>query len=271
MKPNHPKIMGILNVTPDSFSDGGQASSVDAALARAREMAEQGADIIDIGGESTRPGADIVSPADELARVLPVVTAVYAANLGVDISIDTRRADVAKACVKAGASIWNDVSALTHDSDSIAVAARLGCPVVLMHMKGSPKSMQDGPEYKNVTAEVSAFLKARVQAAIEGGVDPANIILDPGIGFGKRLQDNLDLLAKLDDFHALGCPVLIGTSRKSFIGKIDSSAVGERLGGSIASALWATSVGASYLRVHDVGETVQAVKVWQAIRERDDG
>ena len=260
--------MGTLNVTPDSFSDGGQAVSVETALARAREMARLGADIIDIGGESTRPGADVVTPKDELARVLPVVAAIHAAGLGPEISIDTRRADVAAACIEAGASIWNDVSALTHDEGSTAMAARLGCKVVLMHMKGRPKSMQDSPDYKDVTAEVSAFLKARVQAATDGGVDPANIILDPGIGFGKRLEDNLDLLARMDDLHALGCPVLIGTSRKSFIGMIDDSEVGERLGGSVASALWAASMGASYLRVHDVAETVQAVKVWQAVRER---
>lgn len=261
-----PKIMGILNVTPDSFSDGGDFLDVERAVARAREMVAEGADIIDIGGESTRPGADTVGQTQELARVLPVIKALN--GLNAEISIDTRRPETAKAAVEAGACIWNDVTALTYKSTSVAMAAKLGCKVVLMHMKGNPKSMQKNPHYDDVVSEVGGFLKDRMQAAVDGGVKPENIILDPGIGFGKRLQDNLDLLGHLDDFHALGCPILIGTSRKSFIGKIDGSKPGNRLAGSLASALWAANKGASILRVHDVKETVQAVNVWQAIGER---
>ena len=263
-----PQIMGVLNVTPDSFSDGGQFVDVDKAVARALEMVEQGAEIIDIGGESTRPDADSVSQKQELKRVLPVIKALRAKNITAEISIDTRRPEVAKQAVVAGASIWNDVTALTHKRGSVAMAAQLGCKVVLMHMQGKPKTMQKAPRYENVVAEVHGYLKQRLKACLDGGIDPANIILDPGIGFGKRLEDNLGLLQRFDDLYALGCPILIGTSRKSFIGMIDDSKAGERLGGSIASALWAASLGASILRVHDVAETVQAVKVWQAIQER---
>jgi len=257
-----PKIMGILNVTPDSFSDGGRFDVVKRAVARAHEMVSEGADIIDIGGESTRPSADVVEQAQEFNRVIPVIEALT--GLDAQISIDTRRPEIARAAVAAGASIWNDVTAL----DSPEIAAKLDCQIVLMHMRGSPKTMQDNPGYKNVVAEVMADLKARINIAQKAGVKRDNIIIDPGIGFGKRLQDNLDLLGHLDDFHVLGCPILLGTSRKSFIGVIDGSQVGERLGGSIASALWGASMGASILRVHDVEETVQAVKVWKTIGER---
>ncbi len=260
--------MGVLNVTPDSFSDGGQFVDAGKAVTRAFEMVEQGAEIIDIGGESTRPGADSVSQKQELKRVLPVIKALRAKNISAEISIDTRRPEVAKQAVAAGASIWNDVTALTHKRGSIAMAAKLGCKVVLMHMQGKPITMQKAPRYDDVVTEVHGYLKARLQACIDGGIDEGNIILDPGIGFGKRLEDNLDLLGCFDDFYVLGCPILIGTSRKSFIGMIDDSKTASRLGGSIASALWAASFGASYLRVHDVAETVQAVKVWQAIRDR---
>ena len=263
-----PQIMGILNVTPDSFSDGGQFVDAGKAVARGLEMAEQGAQIIDIGGESTRPGADSVSQKSELKRVLPVIKALRAKNINAEISIDTRRPEVAKQAVAAGASIWNDVTALTHKRGSIAMAAQLGCKVVLMHMQGTPKSMQKAPSYDNVVAEVHGYLKQRVQACADGGIEANKLILDPGIGFGKRLDDNLDLLQRFDDLYALGCPILIGTSHKSFIGMIDDSKAAGRLGGSIASALWAASLGASYLRVHDVAETVQAVKVWHAIRKR---
>jgi len=264
-----PKTMGILNVTPDSFSDGGRYDGVERAVARARDMLAEGADIIDIGGESTRPGADVVDEAQELERVIPVIEALK--GIDAQISIDTRRPDVASAAVAAGASIWNDVSALEFDERSPAVAAKLGCEIVLMHMRGTPKTMQVGPHYENVVAEVMAYLKGRIDVALAAGVRRENLIIDPGIGFGKRLEDNLDLLQHLDDFHALGCSILLGTSRKSFIGKIDDSAEDERLGGSIASALWGASMGASILRVHDVEETVQAVGVWRAIGEREDG
>jgi len=258
--------MSILNVTPDSFSDGGQFDGVEQAVAQAHAMVAAGADIIDIGGESTRPGADVVDEAEELGRVTPVIEAL--AGIDAEISIDTRRPEVARAAVAAGASIWNDVTALEFDAGSPAMAAKLGCEVVLMHMRGTPETMQKNPHYKNVVAEVIAYLKGRMRVALKAGVKVENIILDPGIGFGKRLEDNLDLLQHLDDFHMLGRPILLGASRKSFMGKIDGSTANERLGGSIASALWGASMGASILRVHDVGETVQAVRVWRAIGER---
>jgi len=263
----YPKIMGILNVTPDSFADGGQYDDVARAVARAHAMVRAGADIIDIGGESTRPGADVVDEAEELKRVMPVIDAL--SGFGADISVDTRRPEVARAAVAAGASIWNDVTALEYDAGSPDMAAKLGCKVVLMHMCGTPETMQNNPSYKNVVAEVMAYLKARMGVAIKAGVKRENIILDPGIGFGKRLEDNLDLLGHLDDLRTLGQPILLGASRKSFIGMIDGSDANRRLGGSIASALWGASMGASILRVHDVEETVQAVRVWQAIGERD--
>jgi len=264
-----PKIMGILNVTPDSFSDGGQFDVVDKAVERAHAMVAAGADIIDIGGESTRPGADVVGQDAELARVMPVIEAL--AGIDAEISIDTRRPAVAQAAVQAGANIWNDVTALEFDMGSPDMAAKLGCKVVLMHMRGTPETMQDNPHYKNVVAEVMGYLKGRMSVAIKAGVKRENIILDPGIGFGKRLEDNLDLLQHLDDFHILGRPILLGASRKSFMGKIDGSDASERLGGSLASALWGASMGASVLRVHDVEETVQAVRVWQAIGEQEHG
>lgn len=266
---NNPKIMGILNVTPDSFSDGGQFDVIDRAVAHAHDMVRAGADIIDIGGESTRPGADVVGQAEEMARVIPVIDAL--AGIDAEISIDTRRPAVAQAAVQAGASIWNDVTALEFDDSSPDMAAKLGCTIVLMHMRGTPETMQDNPHYKNVVAEVMAYLKTRMSLALKAGVKRQNIILDPGIGFGKRLEDNLDLLQHLDDFHILGQPLLLGASRKSFIGGIDGSDAADRLGGSIASALWGASMGASVLRVHDVEETVQALKVWRAIGERENG
>ena len=270
---NTPQIMGILNITPDSFSDGGQFGGVEQAVARAREMVRAGADIIDIGGESTRPGADVIGQTEELKRVMPVIEALFEklGDLDAEISVDTRRPEVAYAAVKAGASIWNDVTALEFDERSPDMAAKLGCKIVLMHMRGTPETMQKNPHYKNVVAEVISSLKNRMSIAIKAGVKRENIILDPGIGFGKRLEDNLDLLQHLDDFHILGQPLLLGASRKSFMGKIDGSDAGDRLGGSIASALWGASMGASILRVHDVEETVQAVRVWGAIGERSHG
>ncbi len=260
--------MGVLNVTPDSFSDGGQHFSVSNAVKRGIEMCAHGADILDIGGESTRPGADVVGEEEELSRVIPVIEALHRESVSAEISIDTRRPNVAKAAIDAGASIWNDITALSFDAASISTAAKLDCKMVLMHMQGTPPTMQDSPEYADVMGEVGAYLKTRTELAIKGGVNPHNITIDPGIGFGKRLEDNLDILQKFDDLYILGFPVLIGASRKSFIGQIDGSKVGDRLGGSIASALWAASLGASIIRVHDVKETAQALKVWQAIRKQ---
>lgn len=261
--------MGVLNVTPDSFSDGGKFSHIDQAIEQALAMAAQGANIIDIGGESTRPGAEVVDEKIELSRVLPVIKALKKQNISADISVDTRRPLVAAEAMNAGASIWNDSTALSFDERSANVAAGLGCDVILMHMQGDPKTMQNSPSYENVVDDVKAYLMDRVQVALKAGVKPDNIAIDPGIGFGKRLEDNLDILQNVGAFHGLGYPILIGTSRKSFIGKIDDSEVDDRLGGSLASAIWAASMGASILRVHDVNETVQALKVWQAIREQE--
>jgi len=257
--------MGILNVTPDSFSDGGRFATLGDVLVHAERMIGDGADILDVGGESTRPGATPVSQADELDRVIPVVRAL--ATKGVPLSIDTRRSAVARAAVDAGASMWNDVSALTGDPDSLAAAAELGCEVVLMHMQGQPATMQREPRYKDVVAEVSAWLTARAEAAMAVGVARARIWLDPGIGFGKTLDHNLALLAGLDRLVALGFPVLLGASRKATIRKIDPTATDpqHRLGGSLAIALAAARAGCAMVRVHDVRETVQALKVMAAI------
>ena len=260
--------MGILNVTPDSFSDGGRHDALEAAVARAKAMVEEGADIIDVGGESTRPGAKTVPVAEELRRTVPVVQAIREATADLDpgplISIDTRKPEVAEAAVLAGADMWNDVSALTYSPASLPLAAELGCPLVLMHAQGTPKTMQHRPRYDDPVEEVLASLRARVDACEAAGVERANITVDPGIGFGKRLADNLALLRATDRFAALA-PTLIGTSRKSFIQGIDGSPVDRRLPGSLSSALYAVQGGASLLRVHDVWETVQAVRVWEGI------
>ena len=261
--------MGILNVTPDSFSDGGNFTSQKTAIAQAESMIDAGADIIDIGGESTRPGAETVSIEKELGRILPVIkklkTLIKKKKAKVQISVDTRKADVAREAIGAGADIWNDVSALTFDDHSVDVAVELKCPLILMHALGPPKTMQDNPRYEDVIGEIKLWLATRIAVAIAAGVDPKNITIDPGIGFGKRLEDNLEILRSLSSFRDLECPILMGASRKSFIGKIDGSHEGNRLGGSIASAIWSSGQGADIIRVHDVGETVQALKVWSAI------
>jgi len=269
MRFKRPKIMGILNATPDSFSDGGRYDSVELAVKQALRMMDEGADIIDIGGESTRPGAAEIDVTEEVRRTVPVIMALREATCDHDIdpviSIDTRKPDVAEAAILAGADIWNDVTALTFDKRSEGLAAELGCPVIIMHMQGSPETMQDNPHYGHAVAEVKDYLAKRIDALDFAGVERGNITIDVGIGFGKTLEDNLALFANLDAFKALGCPMLMGASRKSFIGRIDGSAAGDRLGGSIAAALWSAQAGADILRVHDVSETVQAVKIWEAI------
>lgn len=263
-----PKIMGILNVTPDSFSDGGQFSDLDAAVRQARRMMDEGADIIDIGGESTRPAARTVPWAEERDRVVPIIQAIRTATQDDDpgpmISIDTRKPEVAEAAILAGADIWNDVSALTYSQDSVALAADLGCPLILMHAQGTPETMQDRPDYTDAVEEVLTFLRARIALCEDAGIDRDLIMIDPGIGFGKRLEDNLAIIRHTARFADLA-PTLIGTSRKSFIQMIDGSPVGQRLGGSLASALFAAKEGASVLRVHDVAETRQALRVWERI------
>ena len=264
-------VMGILNVTPDSFSDGGKYSGLEAALGHARRLIADGAQVLDIGGESTRPGSDPVTAENEIARVVPVIEALSREWDGV-ISIDTMKPEVARAAVKAGASVWNDVTALTYAPDSLSTAAELGCELILMHMKGDPKTMQQAPRYENVVAEVCEHLLAQAQAAILAGVDRSHIWLDPGIGFAKNADHNLQLTAQLDQLCALGYPVLYAASRKRVIAELDPLAVQatERLGGTIALHLEGVRKGAAMVRVHDVRELAQALLIqnrldqWQA-------
>lgn len=261
--------MGIVNVTPDSFSDGGAFLAPEDGVEHARRLIAQGADILDIGGESTRPGAAPVSEFDEILRVVPLIEAVRRAS-DAPISVDTMKPAVARAAIKAGATIWNDVTALRFSPEAPEVAAELGCEVVLMHMLGEPGTMQDAPRYDDVVAEVEAFLLGRALTAMAAGVAREKIWLDPGIGFGKTLEHNLALLAALPRFVALGYPILLGASRKRFIAGVDPSALAasDRLGGSIAAHLAGAQAGVGAVRVHDVRETVQALDVLAAIRDR---
>lgn len=263
---SRPRVMGVVNVTPDSFSDGGRHAGVEAAVAHALTLVEQGADILDIGGESTRPGAEPVNAAEEIARVVPVVEAI-AADTSVPISIDTMKPDVARAAMAAGATMWNDVSALTFAPDSAATAAELGCEVVLMHMQGEPRTMQADPRYDDVVEEVRAHLSARAEAAMAAGVARDRIVLDPGLGFGKTVEHNIALLRRLDRLADLGFPVLVGASRKRMIQTLDPTATDpmDRLGGSLALHLFAAAKGAAVIRAHDVRETVQALTVQAAL------
>lgn len=258
--------MGILNTTPDSFSDGGKFIDIDKAINHAQNMVENGADIIDIGGESTRPGATEVDIETEISRTIPIIKALREKS-DVKISIDTRKPKIAQLAINAGANIWNDVSALSFAPNSLEIAAKLNVPIILMHFQGLPENMQDKPFYRDVIAEVLAFFSQKIGYAIAGGIKRENIILDVGIGFGKNLEHNLSLLANMDKFKALGCPLLLGASRKSFINKIDETAISpdDRLGGSLAIALMGAQTGANILRVHDVRETKQALIIRQAI------
>lgn len=262
-----PLVMGVLNLTPDSFSDGGRFLALDAALAQARQLIADGADILDLGAESTRPGAEPVSADAELERLIPLITAIRAES-DLPISVDTMKPRVADAAIAAGATLWNDVTALRHHPDSLRTAAALGCQVILLHMQGEPRTMQAEPHYDEVVAEVTAFLAERADATMAAGVARDRIWLDPGIGFGKHpIHHNLPLLAGLDRIVALGFPVLLGASRKRFIGMLDrASSPDLRLGGSIAAALAGAAAGVAAVRVHDVRETVQALNVWAAIR-----
>lgn len=261
-----PRVMGIVNVTPDSFSDGGRLGSVAAAVDHALSLVAQGADILDIGGESTRPGAEPVERAEEIERVVPVIQGVRARWAG-PISIDTLKPAVARAAVAAGATIWNDVSGLTGADDSLATAADLGRTVCIMHMQGQPRTMQADPRYDDVAAEVFGWLAARAEAAMAAGVARDAIWLDPGIGFGKTAAHNLTLTARLDELAALGFPVLYGASRKRTIQAVDPTADDpmDRIGGSLALALEAARRGAAIIRVHDVRQTVQALKLQAAV------
>ena len=259
---DRPRVMGILNVTPDSFSDGGKVRSAQAAIDAGLTMIAQGADIIDVGGESTRPGAAPVPPAVEQARVVPVISALAAK--GHCISVDTRNAATMRAALVAGARIINDVSALGHDPLAVSVVAEAGCSVVLMHMRGAFETMYAEAHYVDVVAEVRAELAARIAAAMQAGIRPEQIMVDPGIGFAKQAGDSVAVLRGLSDLKGLGYPMLVGVSRKSFIGTVAGEPdATRRLGGSLAAALFAVSRGASILRVHDVHETVQALIVWR--------
>ena len=271
--------MAIVNATPDSFSDGGHRANTDDAIAAGLRMAADGADIIDVGGESTRPGAAPVSPEREQDRVLPIIAALAAA--GLRVSVDTRNAATMRAALGAGASIVNDVSALAHDPSAAGVVAEAGCPVVLMHMRGQPTTMHAEAVYADVVAEVRAELLTRIEAAIRAGIHPAQIAIDPGVGFAKRAPHSLAVLQGLPDLGRLGYPIVVGVSRKSFIATLAGQSVAgqsvagqfvagqpkpdQRLGGSLAAGLYAVLRGASILRVHDVRETVQAVRIWRTL------
>ena len=264
LKLDRPQVMGIVNVTPDSFSDGGAHDSVDAAIAHGLRLVEEGADVLDIGGESTRPGAAEVDVDEELRRVLPVIERL-AATVAVPISIDTSKPEVMRAAVSAGASMINDVFALRRDG-ALDVAATLGVPVVLMHMQGEPRSMQEAPAYDDVVAEVHRFLAERIFNAEMAGIARKNIVVDPGFGFGKSTRHNLQLLAQLQRFTELGVPVLAGLSRKKTIGELTGrDDPRQRVSGSVAAHLIAAQRGALLLRVHDVAATVDALKVWNAL------
>ena len=260
---DRPTIMGVINVTPDSFSDGGDNAEVDTAIAHGRAMAAAGAAILDIGGESTRPGSDAVDGEAELARVLPVIQGLT--DAGVPLSIDSRRARVMAAALEAGAAVVNDVSA--YDDDALATVAESGAPVVLMHTQGDPKTMQQDPRYDCAPLDVYDYLEGRIEVCMAAGIERHRIVVDPGIGFGKSpLGHNIEILQHLGLLHGLGCPLLLGVSRKSFIGRLAGvDAPKDRLAGSLAAGLAILDQGAQILRVHDVAETSQAMSVWNAM------
>ena len=261
---DRPQVMGIVNVTPDSFSDGGAHDTLEAAVAHGLRLAGEGADLLDIGGESTRPGADEVAPEEELRRVIPVIERL-AKETSLPISIDTSKPEVMRAAVAAGAGMVNDVHALRRDG-ALDAAAALGVPVVLMHMQGEPRSMQDAPDYDDVVGDVHRFLAERIFTAEMAGIARKNLIVDPGFGFGKNTQHNLALLAQLERFVELGVPVLAGLSRKRTIAEVTGrQEMADRAAGSVAAHLIAAQRGAMILRVHDVAATVDALKVWNAV------
>jgi len=265
---DRPLVMGVINVTPDSFSDGGEFLEVGLAIEHGRRLAAEGADILDVGGESTRPGAAAVSPESEMARVLPVVRALAAE--GFVVSVDTRRAAVMKAALEAGARIVNDITALAGDPASPRVAAGAAAPVVLMHMQGEPGTMQNDPRYVDAALDVFDYLRDRIAACEAAGIPRQRIAVDPGIGFGKTVAHNLRILGRLELFLGLGCVTVLGVSRKSFIGRLSrGEPPAERLAGSLAAALAGAARGAHILRVHDVAETRQALAVWRAIAEAE--
>ena len=264
---DQPQVMGIVNATPDSFSDGGQFADAESAALCGARMAAEGAAIIDVGGESTRPGAKTVWEGDEIARIDPVIRQLTAS--GTAVSADTRKADVMTAAIAAGAHLINDVSALTYDDRSAAAVAAAGVPVILMHHQGDPESMQADPRYDDVLVEIYLWLEERIEAAVAAGIDRSRILVDPGFGFGKNVAHNLELMNGLALFHGLGCPLVLGASRKRTIGALSNEApADERLAGSIALAVKAAEQGAQVIRVHDVSETVQALKIWRGLRDQ---
>src|SRR5918998_6203375 len=256
--------MGIVNVTPDSFSDGGLFLDAGAAVEHGRALAAEGAEVLDVGGESTRPGAEPVPAPEELRRVLPVVEGLAASDTGARISIDTTKAEVARAALAAGASIVNDVSAFRFEPELAGLVAESGAGCCLMHMQGEPRTMQADPRYDEVVSDVKAFLEERLAFAVDEGVPEERVWLDPGIGFGKTLEHNLELLARLDEIVALGRPLVSGTSRKSFLGRLTGREAGERLPGTIATNVLALAAGASVFRVHDVGAVADALALARA-------
>ncbi len=261
-----PHIMGVVNVTPDSFSDGGDFLNKDKAIAHGLQLLEEGAYILDIGGESTRPGAEVVDIEEEIARVVPVIEGL--AGKAPYISIDTRNAKTMEAALKAGANIINDISALTHDPLSVKVAADAQVPVFLMHAQGTPQDMQRNPSYNNVIDDVYCYFERRLEELSLHRIEMERIVIDPGIGFGKTDEHNMLILGNISKFHDFGAPLLLGTSRKSFIGRLScGEGVDERIGGSLASALWGLSQGVQIFRVHDVKETAQAFRIFSEIQQ----
>lgn len=261
-----PSIMGVLNATPDSFSDGGTHFAQSDAVSGALTMVRNGVDIIDIGGESTRPGADYIPADEEIRRTAPVIKALKVVGIDAPISIDTRKANVAKAAFEVGAQLFNDVTALTYDADSLTTAAEMNASVCIMHASGDPKTMQDNPEYDNVLLDVYDYLEERIESCESAGIPRGKIMIDPGIGFGKTQDHNLELLRGIALFHGLGCPILLGVSRKRFIGTIGNAPnAADRAAGSIAVGLNALNQGVQMLRVHDIAETKQAIALWSAL------
>ena len=259
-------VMGIVNVTPDSFSDGGKFFSPEVAISHASKLITQGADIIDIGGESTRPGADQVSESEELKRVIPVIEKIRTDNPTILISIDTTKASVAKHAVEAGADIINDVSGLSFDNNMIGIVESFNIPVVIMHMKGNPQSMQLNPEYKDIVNEILDFFKMKIKIAIQSGINRSMIILDPGIGFGKTVEHNFELLSRLNEFNVLELPIMIGPSRKSFIGITLDLPPEDRVEGTAAAVSAGVMNGASIVRVHDVKSMKRVVRIIEKVR-----
>ncbi len=271
-RPKKIQIMGVLNVTPDSFFNGNKYFDLKKAVTHAEEMAMQGAEIIDLGGESTRPGAEALPLEEELKRTIPVIKELRK-KIKIAISIDTYKSEVARQALDCGAKMVNDISGLRFDEQMVEIVGKYQAPVIIMHMQGTPRNMQENPEYNDVVKEIYTFFEERINFCLNAGIKKENILLDPGIGFGKTVEHNLEILRRLNEFHSLGYPLVLGTSRKSFIGKIlDPSGKGlppeERLEGSIASYVWAVIKGADILRVHDVKEAKRAVKVVEAIMSR---